>query len=196
MSPPPTVEQQTQQISPINLETTRRSQRTSKPTDRYKEYQESLRQDNIALFTNFEETTAYATSSDPDTMYLDQALHEPDCKEFILAMIKEIADHVQCKHWKIVHISEVPKGTKILDSVWSMKRKRRILTREVYKWKACLTVHGGQQEYGINYWETYAPVVQWTSICSFLINALLNSWYQRQLDFILAYPQAPIECPL
>ena len=77
-----------------------------------------------------------------------------------------------------------------------MKRKRRILTREVYKWKARLTVHGGQQEYGINYWETYAPVVQWTSIHLFLINALLNSWYQRQLDFILAYPQAPIECPL
>ena len=55
LSPPPTVEQQTQQISPINLETTRRSQCTPKPTDCYKEYQESLQQDNIALFTNFEE---------------------------------------------------------------------------------------------------------------------------------------------
>ena len=34
------------------------------------------------------------------------------------------------------------------------KRKRRIKTREVYKWKSRLNVHGGQQVHGEHYWET------------------------------------------
>jgi len=77
-----------------------------------------------------------------------------------------------------------------------MKRKRRIATREIYKWRARLNVHGGKQTYGINFWETYAPVVQWSSIRLFLIIALLNGWHTRQIDFVLAYPQADIETEL
>jgi hypothetical protein len=74
-----------------------------------------------------------------------------------------------------------------------MKRKRRIDTREIYKWKARLNVHGGKQEYGVHYWETYAPVVRWTSIRMCLILSVLQGWHTRQLDFVLAYPQADVE---
>ena len=45
----------------------------------------------------------------------------------------------------------------------------RISPGEVYKWKARLNVHGGKQEHGVNYWETYAPVIGWTTIRLFLI---------------------------
>ena len=80
--------------------------------------------------------------------------------------------------------------------VWSMKRKRRIATREIYKWKARLNVHGGKQEKGVHFWETYSPVMKWFSIRFFLLLALLRGWRTRQIDFILAYPQAPVETPL
>jgi hypothetical protein len=90
----------------------------------------------------------------------------------------------------------LPKGTKVLASVWSMKRKRCILTREIYKWKACLNVHGGQQEHGVNFWETYAPVVNWFSIRLFLVISILQDWETRQIDFVLAFPQADVECNL
>jgi hypothetical protein len=41
-----------------------------------------------------------------------------------------------------------------------MKKKRRIKSREVYKWKAHLNMHGGMQEkHRVNYWDTHAPVV-------------------------------------
>jgi len=41
---------------------------------------------------------AYDASADRDTMYLDQALREPDCEKFIEAMQKEIEDHEKCNH--------------------------------------------------------------------------------------------------
>ena len=77
-----------------------------------------------------------------------------------------------------------------------MRRKRRINTQEVYKWKARLNVHGGQQEQGVHYWDTYAPVVTWQTVRFFLILSLLLGWQSRQLDFVMAYPQAPAEMPL
>ena len=58
-----------------------------------------------------------------------------------------------------------------------MKRKRRIATTEIYKWKARLNVHGGKQEYGVHYWETYSPVVQQNSIHMFLILSILQNWH-------------------
>jgi Reverse transcriptase (RNA-dependent DNA polymerase) len=77
-----------------------------------------------------------------------------------------------------------------------MKRKRRLLTNDVYKWKARLNLHGGQQEHGVNYWETYAPVVTWAAIRLVMILVLMYKWYTVQIDFVLAYPQGDVECDL
>ena len=74
-----------------------------------------------------------------------------------------------------------------------MKRKMRIATREMYKWKARLNVHSGKQEYGVHYWETYSPAFQCTSIRMFLILPILQNWHTCQLDFVLAYLQANAE---
>ena len=75
-------------------------------------------------------------------------------------------------------------------------RKRRISTREIYKWKARLTVHGRQQQHGVNFLDTYSPVVTWTSIRFFLLVCLCQGWASKQLDFVLAYPQVPVECDM
>ena len=111
-------------------------------------------------------------------------------------MEKEIRDHEEQGHWELVLRNSLPKGTPVLPAIWSMKRKRRLTTREVYKWKARLTIHGGKQQHGVNYWDTYSPVVCGSTIRLFLILALIHGWHTRQLDFVLAYPQAPVECDL
>jgi hypothetical protein len=56
----------------------------------------------------------------------------------------QVQAHESNGHWELVDRKDIPGGMPVLPSVWSMKRKRRIDTREVYKWKARLTVHGGQ----------------------------------------------------
>jgi hypothetical protein len=131
--------------------------------------------------------------SDPDTMYLHQAMKEKDWPKFKEAMQKEVDDHSRSKNWELMHKSKVPEGAIVLPGVWSMKRKRRISTREVYKWKARLTIDGSKQIYGKHYDETYSPVVTWPATRFFLVQALINKWYTKQIDFVLAYTQAPIE---
>ena len=48
----------------------------------------------------------------------------------------------------------------------------------------------------VHYWDTYAPVVTWQPVWLFLILSLILGWQSRQLDFVMAYPQAPAEMPL
>jgi len=129
----------------------------------------------------------FKANSDPDTMYYHQAMRAPDKEQFLAVIVKEINDHITNNYWQLVPKSEVPAGTKVLDLVWSMKRKRDICTREVYKWKVRLNIHGGQQEYGIHYTETYSPVVNWSSVRLITILSIINRWYTKQVDFVLAY---------
>ena len=58
-------------------------------------------------------------------------------------------------------------------------------------------MHGGQQDYGVHYCETYAPpVVTWQTVHYFLILPLISGWHSCQLNFIMAYPQAPAQIPM
>jgi hypothetical protein len=123
-------------------------------------------------------------------------MQQPNEVQFLHAAVDEVKLHVDNKHFVLVPKVTLPKGTKVLTSVWLMKKKRRILSREVYKWKAQLNAHGGQQEHGVNFWETYAPIVNWFSICLYLVILILKGWETRQIDFVLAFPQANIECDI
>ena len=149
-----------------------------------------------AIQKSLEDPIAFAASSNPDILYWDQAMRAHDRDKFIKAVGIELDGHEKMGNYEPIPIREVPKGAKLIDMVWSMRRKRRINTQEVYKWKARLNVHGGQQEHGVHYWDTYAPVVTWQTVRLFLVLSLLLGWQSRQLDFVMAYPQAPAEMPL
>jgi Reverse transcriptase (RNA-dependent DNA polymerase) len=98
------------------------------------------------------------------------------------------------KNWILVKRISIPRRARILPCIWAMRRKRKTLDGTVYKWKARLNVDGGKQIHGIDYWETNALVATWTTIRIVLIMA--EKWCIMQLDFIQAYPQAPVETEL
>jgi len=75
--------------------------------------------------------------------------YKPDKAEFLKAMEKEMADHMQ--HWELVLRSSVPEGVKVFNSVWQMKRKRRIETQEIFKRKARLNFNGSTMIQGQHY---------------------------------------------
>lgn len=133
-----------------------------------------------------------ASSSDPDTMTLEEALRQPDREEFIKAMYKELNDHVTRKHWKVVPARSIPSHKRPLPMVWSMKRKRDPLG-EIVKWKARLCAGGHRSLEHVDYWSTYSPVVSWSTVRLMIVFALLNNWHMEAIDFVLAFPQAPIK---
>lgn len=85
---------------------------------------------------------AFKATVDPDTMYLHQAMKEPDRAEFLKAMTKEVHDLMQSKTLVSIKQSEVPEGVKVLPVIWQMKRKRDIKTHKIKKWKARLNLDG------------------------------------------------------
>jgi hypothetical protein len=127
----------------------------------FQSYYEAMHEEEYLLQDEMLNPIAFLAGSNEDTMYFHQAMKAPDRNQFKKAIVKEVNDHIENKHWELIPHEAVPKGVKVLPSVWSMKRKRDIKTQQVYKHKARLNVHGGKQVYGKNYFETYAPVVTW-----------------------------------
>ena len=198
------------QETPQDTTGLRRSQRQRRPTQRY--IAEALAAElsveqgpydiafevlavpnNEAENENMNPLFAMAASADPDTMYWHEAMQQPDRKQFLEAAVKEVNDQTKNGNWEVVHRTQVPSDAAILPAVWSLRRKRRIKTHEVYKWKAQLNIDGSKQQKGINFWESYAAVCTWAAIRLILILVILNKWKTRQIDFVQAYPQAPVE---
>ena len=134
-----------------------------------------------------------AAISDPDTMYHHEAMKEPDRAEFIKGMQKEMERQMEDGNLSIVRRDTVPKGQRIFKAVWQMQRKRDILTRDIKSHKARLNFDGSKMEQGIDYDQTYAPVASWASIRLVLALVSAFNWHTQQIDYVLAYPQAPVE---
>ncbi len=154
---------------------------------------DELHDQHLELQERMRSPIAFHAEMMGDIMYYHQAMKQPDASEFANACVKEVNGHIQAKRWKVIHRSKVPDGIDVLPSVWSMRRKRNLTTNEVTKHKARLNIHGGKQTFGMNYFDTYAPVVTWFAIRIVMVLALLYGYALRQIDFIQAYPQAPIE---
>jgi hypothetical protein len=135
----------------------------------------------------------FKATSDPDTMYHHEAMKEPDAEKFKQAMQKEWDDQLNNGNFTIHHRSKVSEGATILPAVWQMKRKRDIRTREIKKYKARLNIDGSRMKHGQHYDQTYAPVASWNSIRTLLVMSALHGWHTKQIDYVLAFPQAPVE---
>lgn len=107
-----------------------------------------------------------------DTLTQSQMLKDADKVKFLQAQQSEIQGLQKMKVFDIKHISTKPTTAKLLSSIWSYRKKRSPLGKKL-KHKACLCVDGSQQQHGRDYWETYAPVVSWSTIRLILLSNIL-----------------------
>ena len=77
------------------------------------------------------------------------------------------------QNWCLIKRNEVPDDKPIQQSVWAMRCKHNLTTGEVIKHKARLNLHQGIQEYGVNYYNTHAPVVTWFAIRLMIVFGIL-----------------------
>jgi hypothetical protein len=51
----------------------------------------------------------------------------------------------------------------------------------------------GCKTWGVSYWETYAPVVNWMSIRTLMALSIIHDLETHSINFVLAFPQAPLD---
>ena len=121
-----------------------------------------------------------------------QAFKQNDWCDFVTVMENEILDHEGRGHWDLVKCSTIPAGTKVIKAIWSFKHKR-FLDGHLNKHNARLCAHGGMQQWGKNYWETFLPVVNMISAKLLHVIAKIHGLESKSIDFVLAFLQADLD---
>jgi len=134
---------------------------------------------------------------DPDYPTYWQAMSSPDAAEWKEAMSKEIQTLIDLKSWVLVPKSQVLKqGHKVIKSTWAFRQKRNPDGTPTKK-KARFCVRGNHmsrlaKEGGMDPFETYSPVVQWSSVRLMLILTIIHGLETRQVDYVNAFAQAEL----
>ncbi|KAJ9540774.1 hypothetical protein OSB04_027280 [Centaurea solstitialis] len=118
----------------------------------------------------------YATllSNHEPTSYKEAA----SCSQWQAAMQEELRALAKAHTWDSVLL---PSGKRPIGSKWVFKIKTRS-DGSVDRYKARLVAKGFNQEYGIDYEETFAPVARITSVRSLLAIAATKHWPLFQMD--------------
>ena len=104
------------------------------------------------------------------------------------AMETELNTLERIEAWSVV---DRTKEMNVLDSVWAFKIKR-YPDGSLRKLKARFCVKGFQQIEGVDYFETYSPVVAWSTVRLIFTIALILNLQSVQVDYTAAFPQAPL----
>lgn len=131
--------------------------------------------------------TNFAFLVDPVTV--TEASKRGDAAEWKKAMHEEIRAHEINGTWSLV---ELPSNGKPIKAKWVFKTKTDD-EGNIVRHKARLVAKGCSQRYGIDYHETYSPVVRYTSIRFLIALAVQNDMKIHQMDAITAFLQGDLD---
>ena len=130
-----------------------------------------------------------------DILTQSQMFKAPDADKFVTTQAMEIKGLMASGVMKAHPCTSLPKGARLLSSLWSYRRKR-LPDGTLLNHKACLCVNGKEQPLGHDYWETYAPMASWSTICLLLLLSTMMNLKTRQVDYNQAFPQAKLHDPV
>jgi Reverse transcriptase (RNA-dependent DNA polymerase) len=132
-----------------------------------------------------------AALNDPDTLSWNEAMRATDAEMFKESAYAEIKALQQAGTWTLVDKSKAT--SKILPGIWVFRRKRNQGTGEIYKYKGRYSVRGDLQE---GTFDTFAPVVQWSTVRMLMMIALRYGYKTKCIDFSNAFVQAKLSTPV
>jgi hypothetical protein len=152
------------------------------------EHRRYLSKTNLLNYLNPAALITMANKDDNPTF--KEAMAGPDAAGFITAMEAEIMILIELDVFEIV---ERDSNMKVLSGVWALKRKR-YPDGSIRKLKARYCARGFEQVEGVDYFETFAPVVMWLTVRLLLIMSILLELETTQIDYTAAFVHAPIDC--
>ena len=118
-----------------------------------------------------------------DPMTVEEALSRKNKDDWRLAMEDEVNSMFNNDVWDLV---ELPKGRKAVGSKWVFKTKHDA-DGNLQRYKARLVAQGYNQKQGINYDETFSPVVRFESIRTIISLAAQHNLHLQQIDIKTAF---------
>lgn len=142
------------------------------------------------LVNVFDLDTAHVSidSSFDDPQDTEEALQRPDAQEWKSAMQVEFEALSYNRTWTLC---DLPQGRKPIRCKWVFKTKRD-LTGAIERYKARLVVKGYSQRKGIDYEETYAPVIRHGSLRYLFAVASHLNLDIHQMDVVTAFLQGDL----
>ena len=135
----------------------------------------------IRLPERYQARQVTAETGTPTTY--EEAVTGPQKTQWEAAINEELRALATNHVWDLV---DTPKGANIVSNKWVFKIKR-LPNGQVDRYKARLVARGFSQQYGIDYEETFAPVVRMESLRILLAIAPVEDLEIHQMDVVTAY---------
>lgn len=150
----------------------RRNQRQRRPPSRFRE------EELLALKVDYRPHTEVMT---PRTY--EEAINGPNAREWKEAIKDHLNSLAVNQTWDLVRRQLTDK---VVTVKWIFKVKK-LPNGQIDKFKARLVAQGYTQQYGIDYFETFAPVVRLESLRILLAIAAVKDLEVHQMDVVSAY---------
>ena len=118
-----------------------------------------------------------------------EAMASPHAEFWLEATVEEMGAHRARQTWELIPYEP---GMHVLRCRWVYKYKRDH-TGNVVRYKARLVIQGFGQKFGIDFFDTFAPVARMSSIRLVLAIAAVLDLILHQLDIVTAFLEADVE---
>ncbi|CAI7837340.1 unnamed protein product [Closterium sp. NIES-53] len=139
-------------------------------------------------------TAVHGAAPPKEPANIQQALGGEHKEKLREAMDRELKALQERNTWKVVPIA-VARNKTILTGKWVFRVKTKA-NGTIDKFKARWVVRGFNQEQGLDFTETFAPVCRHTSLRILLAIAAMNRKKLRQIDVANAFLYAPVDAEI
>ena len=114
-----------------------------------------------------------------------------DKDKFEIFVVDEPNKIIENGIYGIIEKSDIREEHTILRSVWSHRRK---ITPDgvVYRHRERIDDDSNTQKHGIDYNETYSPVLMWSTLRTLFIIGKTRNWSSRKVNYVQDLPQATL----
>ena len=123
-----------------------------------------------------------------EAVTVEDAIKE-DAPEWKKAIMAELQSLKETNTYRVV---EPPKGRKVISSRWVLRRKFDYLGHLVRR-KARLVIKGFEQQYGVDYFSTFASVIRYSTLRILLAKAAAEDLEIEQMDVETAFLNPVLE---